>query len=69
MKTELDRWHKLKQMVVLMVSEAERLTKVSDTLDDFEIEAVMTKATNLQPGRFKSCKVACKMDLSFRMVN
>ena len=33
-----------------MVSEAERLTKVSDTLDDFEIEAVMTKATNLQPG-------------------
>ena len=50
LKTELDRWHKLKQTVVLMVSEAERLTKVSDTLDDFEIEAVMTKATNLQPG-------------------
>ncbi|MFC6293804.1 transcription-repair coupling factor [Lactiplantibacillus daoliensis] len=50
LKTELDRWHKLKQTVVLMVSEAERLTKVSNTLDDFEIEAIMTKAENLQPG-------------------
>ncbi len=50
LKTELDRWHKLKQTVVLMVSEAERLTKVSNTLDDFEIEAVMTKSENLQPG-------------------
>ncbi|WP_047998866.1 transcription-repair coupling factor [Lactiplantibacillus herbarum] len=50
LKTELDRWHKLQQTVVLMVSEEERLAKVSSTLDDFEIEAVMTKATNLQPG-------------------
>jgi len=50
LKTELDRWHQLKQTVVLMVSEAERLTKVSNTLDDFEIEAVMTKAENLQLG-------------------
>lgn len=50
LKTELDRWRQLKQTVVLMVSEAERLTKVSDTLDDFEIEATMTKATNLQTG-------------------
>ena len=50
LKTELDRWHKLKQTVVLMVSEAERLTKVSNTLDDFEIDATMTKAENLQPG-------------------
>ncbi|ETY75300.1 transcription-repair coupling factor [Lactiplantibacillus fabifermentans] len=50
LKTELDRWHKMKQTVVLMVSEAERLTKVSSTLDDFEIDAVMTKAENLQPG-------------------
>ncbi|CAM3064441.1 transcription-repair coupling factor [Lactiplantibacillus plajomi] len=50
LKTELDRWRKLKQTVVLMVSEAERLTKVSNTLDDFEIEAVMTKAENLQTG-------------------
>ncbi|AVK64410.1 transcription-repair coupling factor [Lactobacillus sp. CBA3606] len=50
LKIELDRWHKLKQTVVLMVSEAERLTKVSNTLDDFEIEATMTKAENLQPG-------------------
>ena len=50
LKTELDRWHKLKQTVVLMVSEAERLTKVSNTLDDFEIKAIMTKAENLQVG-------------------
>ncbi|MFD1420443.1 transcription-repair coupling factor [Lactiplantibacillus songbeiensis] len=50
LKTELDRWHKLNQTVVLMVSEAERLTKVSNTLDDFEIDAVMTKAENLQTG-------------------
>jgi len=50
LKTELDRWHKLQQTVVLMVAEEERLAKISSTLDDFEIEAVMTKATNLQLG-------------------
>ncbi|VDG31546.1 transcription-repair coupling factor [Lactobacillus plantarum JDM1] [Lactiplantibacillus mudanjiangensis] len=49
LKTELDRWQNLKQTVVLMVAEEDRLTKVSDTLTDFEIQAVMTKADNLQP--------------------
>lgn len=50
MKTEIDRWHKQQQTVVLLVQDEERLAKIEQTLDDFEIQAVLTKSANLQPG-------------------
>ncbi|MFC6275496.1 transcription-repair coupling factor [Levilactobacillus tangyuanensis] len=50
MKTEIDRWHKQKQTVVVLVQDEERLAKIEQTLDDFEIQAVLTKSTNLQAG-------------------
>lgn len=49
MKTEIDRWHKQQQTVVLLVQDEERLAKIEQTLDDFEIQAVLTKSANLQP--------------------
>ncbi|KRK34799.1 transcription-repair coupling factor [Levilactobacillus parabrevis] len=48
MKTEIDRWRKQKQTVVLLVQDEERLAKIEETLDDFEIQAVLTKEENLQ---------------------
>lgn len=50
MKTEIDRWHKQKQTIVLLVQDEERLAKIERTLDDFEIKVVMTKSANLQAG-------------------
>lgn len=50
MKTEIDRWHKQKQTIVLLVQDEERLAKIEQTLDDFEIKVVMTKSANLQAG-------------------
>lgn len=50
MKAEIDRWHHQKQTVVLLVQDEERLAKIEKTLDDFEIQVVLTKRENLQPG-------------------
>ncbi|KRO03353.1 transcription-repair coupling factor [Levilactobacillus paucivorans] len=50
MKTEIDRWRKQKQTIVLLVQDEERLAKIEQTLDDFEIQSVLTKADNLQGG-------------------
>jgi Transcription-repair coupling factor (superfamily II helicase) len=50
MKTEIDRWHQQGQTVVLLVQDEERLAKIEKTLDDFEIQVVLTKRENLQPG-------------------
>jgi transcription-repair coupling factor (superfamily II helicase) len=49
MKTEIDRWQKQNQTVVLLVQDEERLEKIEQTLDDFEIKVVLTKSANLQP--------------------
>ncbi|WP_125584005.1 transcription-repair coupling factor [Levilactobacillus cerevisiae] len=49
MKTEIDRWQKQKETVVLLVQDEERLEKIEQTLDDFQIKVVLTKSTNLQP--------------------
>ncbi|WP_367296485.1 transcription-repair coupling factor [Levilactobacillus yonginensis] len=49
MKTEIDRWHKQKQTILLLVQDEERLAKIEQTLDDFEIQAVLTKSSNVQP--------------------
>ena len=52
MKTEIDRWQKQKETVVLLVQDEERLEKIEQTLDDFQIKVVLTKSTNLQPSLF-----------------
>lgn len=50
LQTETRRWNKQNQTVVLMIQDAERLTKISQTLDDFEIPNIMTQPENLQRG-------------------
>lgn len=50
LKQEINRWQASKQTVVMMMANEERLNKVSQTLDDFGINAVMTKASDIQPG-------------------
>ncbi|GAX04520.1 transcription-repair coupling factor [Secundilactobacillus pentosiphilus] len=50
LKQEIKRWQTTKQTVVMMMANEERLNKVSQTLDDFNINAVMTKASDIQPG-------------------
>lgn len=50
LKQELDRWQNAKQTVVMLMPSEERLNKVSQTLDDFGISAVMTKTSDIQPG-------------------
>nr|WP_089121341.1 transcription-repair coupling factor [Secundilactobacillus pentosiphilus] len=49
LKQEIKRWQTTKQTVVMMMANEERLNKVSQTLDDFNINAVMTKASDIQP--------------------
>lgn len=51
LKQEIERWQSLNQTVVLLINDEERLNKVSETLDDFKIKTVMTKASDLQPGQ------------------
>ena len=50
LQTEARRWNKQNQTVVLMIQDEERLTKISQTLDDFEIPNIMTQPGNLQRG-------------------
>jgi len=50
LKAELDRWHKLKQTVVIMVKDEARLNKVAATLQDFKMQATLTGSNNLQKG-------------------
>lgn len=50
LQTEARRWNKQNQTVVLMIQDAERLTKISQTIDDFEIPNIMTQPENLQRG-------------------
>ncbi|MCZ2492002.1 transcription-repair coupling factor [Dellaglioa carnosa] len=51
LKTEMDRWLKKKQTIIVMVQDKERLNKVSQTLDDFEIPSIMTTLDSLQLGK------------------
>ena len=48
LKTEADRWNKQQQTVVILVPDNERIAKVSQTLDDFEIPSIITKGDSLQ---------------------
>lgn len=41
LKTEMDRWHKQQQTVVVLIQKKDRLDKVNETLRDFEIDAVV----------------------------
>lgn len=50
LKTESDRWVKQKSTVVILIADPKRLAKISQTLDDFKIEAIITKEDNIQPG-------------------
>lgn len=50
LKQEINRWQTTQQTVVMMIADEERLNKVSSTLMDFDISAVMTKASDIQPG-------------------
>lgn len=50
LKTEARRWTKQNQTVVLMIQDEERLTKISQTLDDFEIPNIMTQLDAIQQG-------------------
>ena len=48
LKTETDRWKKQEQTVVIFIPDNERIAKISQTLDDFEIPSIITKADSLQ---------------------
>ncbi|WP_262316694.1 transcription-repair coupling factor [Lacticaseibacillus parakribbianus] len=47
LKTEADRWRKQKQTVVFLVQEEARLTKLNQTLRDFEVDTVISPADDL----------------------
>ena len=51
LKTETDRWVKQKQTVVFLVSDKNRLDKLSATLHDFEISNVVTEPNQLLSGK------------------
>ncbi|MFT8962302.1 MAG: transcription-repair coupling factor [Lacticaseibacillus paracasei] len=50
LKTETDRWVK-QQTVVFLITDKNRLEKLSETLSDFEISNVMTAPTKLLPSQ------------------
>ncbi|GAB6093469.1 transcription-repair coupling factor [Furfurilactobacillus curtus] len=50
LKTEIERWQKQHQTVVIMVNDQDRISKVNDTLHDFEIKASLDKVSNLTQG-------------------
>lgn len=50
LQTEARRWNKQNQTVVLVIQDEERLTMISQILDDFEIPNIMTQPENLQRG-------------------
>jgi transcription-repair coupling factor (superfamily II helicase) len=47
LKTEIDRWHKQDDTIVILVKDATRRQKVTKILSDFEIKAVQTKDTDI----------------------
>ncbi|AMV60166.1 Transcription-repair coupling factor [Pediococcus damnosus] len=49
LKTEMDRWQKQEQTIVVLIQKKERLDKVSSTLRDFEISAVVARDQEVQP--------------------
>lgn len=52
-KTEMDRWLKEKATVVVLVAQAARLAKVSETFSDFEIHNLMTGINDIEPQRIQ----------------
>ncbi len=49
LRTEILRWQKMKQAVIIMVHDEKRLAKVAQTLNDFEITATQTDKDHLLP--------------------
>ncbi|MFD1123810.1 transcription-repair coupling factor [Lentilactobacillus raoultii] len=49
LKTEVGRWQKMKQSVVIMVQNQNRMQKVAQTLADFDISAVQTEMAEILP--------------------
>ncbi|EOR84155.1 transcription-repair coupling factor [Latilactobacillus sakei] len=53
LKTEMSRWQKQQQTVVVLVSDAKRVKKIDQTFHDFEIEATVTTKTKLVAGQIQ----------------
>lgn len=53
LKTEASRWNKQNDTVVVLIQDEERLTKISQTLDDFEIPNILTQLNAIQTGVFQ----------------
>ncbi|KIS04185.1 Transcription-repair coupling factor [Paucilactobacillus wasatchensis] len=49
LKTEIQRWNKQKQTVVIMVNGQDRMQKINSTLHDFGIAVTETKPDDIQP--------------------
>ncbi|WP_137597990.1 transcription-repair coupling factor [Paucilactobacillus kaifaensis] len=49
LKTEIGRWMKQNQTVVIMVNGEERMQKIDSTLHDFDINVTETKANEIKP--------------------
>lgn len=48
LKTEMHRWQKQQRTIVMLVNDPQRITKLDQTLHDFEITATLTGASDLQ---------------------
>lgn len=53
LKAEVNRYNQEKATVIVMVNDEKRLTKVSDTLTDFQMDPIQTNINEIQPGRFQ----------------
>lgn len=49
LKTEIDKWSKQGETVIILVKDKNRMQKVTQTLNDFEIEVVQNTADNILP--------------------
>ncbi len=49
LKTEIGRWQKQKQTVIILVQDKDRMQKVAQTLTDFEITVTETKMDSILP--------------------
>lgn len=52
-KTEMDRWKKQNETVVVMASDEERSKKVKETFEEFGIQSVITATDQIQPGKIQ----------------
>lgn len=65
LRTEILRWQKMKQAVIIMVQDEKRLQKVSQTLTDFEITATQTDQDHILPHQVQL--IAGNLDNGFEL--